>query len=126
MKIAAPQPGIRDKNQGQPRKKELELWSESTRVSAAHEGIKVALSLPEDCETGIRKKGIDEVELKGAEGLNKLIALMDQEFLQDEASSSSSTGRKGEKETMQQFISNFNANYLVTKKDKEHKEKNKK
>ena len=61
-------------------KNELLAWKEITSLDTEKQGIFIALSLPEDHETGIRSKVFDELAistLKAANGLDKLIEFLD-------------------------------------------------
>ncbi len=42
---------------------ELEAWGEVTELAKAKQEIAIALSLPEEIETGIRERVLDELEI---------------------------------------------------------------
>ena len=54
-------------------KKELESWKAITSVEEAKLGRVIALSLPEDCSSGIRQKVFNSVNLDGNDGYKNLI-----------------------------------------------------
>ena len=70
-------------------KQELLAWREVTDISKEKQGISVALSLPEDDESGIREKVFDEVdlaELKAEAGFEKLVEFLDKQLKKDDLS----------------------------------------
>ena len=74
-------------------KRELEAWKQITEVDKKKQGIAIALSLPEEHESGtcIREKVFDEIDLNvlnADDGLAKLLVFLDQKLGKDELSDS--------------------------------------
>lgn len=70
---------------------ELEAWREITDLEKKKQGIAIALTLPEDDETGIRDKVFDELkleDLKKDNGFETLLAFLDGKLLKDDLSDS--------------------------------------
>ena len=68
-------------------KQELLAWKEVTEVTAERQGIVVALTLPEDDETGIRERVFDEIkleDLKKADGFQTLLNYLDKQLGKDD------------------------------------------
>ena len=81
-------PPLYSKGKGYERyKQELMAWKEISTVEKKKQGILVALSLPEEDDSGIRERVFDEVsleDLKKDEGLNTLVAYMDKKLGKDD------------------------------------------
>ena len=98
---------------------ELEAWQEITDLEAEKQGIAIALTLPEDDESGIREKVFDELsitDLKGQDGLDKLLTFMDKKLKKDDLADSwekFSTFEEYEKkeQSITEYISKFDQNY---------------
>ena len=70
---------------------ELEAWREITDLDKKKQGIAIALTLPEDDESGIREKVFDELsiaDLKAEDGLDKLLTFMDKKLKKDDLADS--------------------------------------
>ena len=68
---------------------ELKAWTELTDVKKDKQGLAVALSLPEKDSSNIRDKVFSDLsldELKGNDGVKKLIEFMDKLFKKDQLS----------------------------------------
>lgn len=81
-----------NKDKGYERyKQELLAWQHVTDIAKGKQGIVVALSLPENDETGIRERVFDDMkldDLQKEEGLKNLIAYMDGKLGKDEMADS--------------------------------------
>lgn len=114
-------PPLYSKTKGYERYKlELLAWKEITKVEKAKQGILIALSLPEDDESGIRERVFDEVkleDLKKDTGLDSLISYMDKKLGKDdlvdclEKYEDFEEFRRGEGQSMTEFISKFDQKY---------------
>ena len=72
-------------------KLELMAWRGVTDIDKKKQGVAVALSLPEDDESGIREKVFDEVKLEDLQkddGLDTLLAYFDKQLGKDELTDS--------------------------------------
>jgi hypothetical protein len=72
-------------------KQELLAWSDVTDVDKKKQGIAVALTLPQDDESGIREKVFDEMsrdDLKKENGLDLLIEFLDEKLGKDDLTNS--------------------------------------
>ena len=70
---------------------ELEAWREITDLEKEKQGIAIALTLPEEDETGIREKVFDELtiaDLKKENGLDLLLQFMDKKLKKDDLADS--------------------------------------
>ena len=70
---------------------ELEAWREITDLKKGKQGIAIALSLPEDDESGIREKVFDELaisDLKADTGLDTLLTFLDNKLQKDDLADS--------------------------------------
>ena len=68
-------------------RQELLAWREVTELRKEKQGIAIALSLPENDNTQIREKVFDQIpidDLKEDDGLNTLIAFLDDHLKKDE------------------------------------------
>ena len=66
---------------------QLQLWRECTDLAKEKQGIFIYLSLPDDDETKIKERALDELsasELKKENGLDKLIEFFDKHFKKDD------------------------------------------
>ena len=72
-------------------KLELLAWNEVTSLDKAKRAIAIALSLPEDDESGLREKIFDEMardELKADGGFDALVKFMDEKLSKDDLADS--------------------------------------
>lgn len=101
-------------------KQELMAWKEVTELPKKKQGIAVALSLPEDHQTGIREKVFDEMkveELNTDNGLDKIIEFMDIKLGKDDLTDSLEKFEEFENyqresdQNMTDFISKFDQKY---------------
>jgi hypothetical protein len=72
-------------------KQELNAWREVTDVAKTKKGIVIALTLPENDESGIRERVFDELDLgdlKKEDGLEHLITFMDKHLGKDDLADS--------------------------------------
>ncbi len=102
-------------------KQELNAWKEVTDMAKKKQGIAVALTLPDDHESGIREIIFDEMdlnELKTDEGLDKLIVFMDKHLGKDDLTDSLEKFEDFEnfKRTTDQSITEY-----IAKFDQKHK-----
>ena len=68
-------------------RQELIAWREVTELRKEKQGIAIALSLPENDKTQIREKVFDQIpidDLKEDDGLNTLIAFLDDHLKKDD------------------------------------------
>ena len=68
-------------------KSQILLWKECTDVPAEKQGIFIYLSLPDDDESRIKEKILDELtteELKSKDGLDKLLGYLDKHLKKDD------------------------------------------
>ena len=68
-------------------RQELLAWREVTELRKEKQGIAIALSLPENDKTQIREKVFDQIpidDLKEDDGLNTLIAFLDDHLKKDD------------------------------------------
>ena len=66
---------------------EIDAWKELTDFTENKQGLAVAFSMPENESSGIRDRVFSDVaidDLKGADGIEKLMAYMDKIFKKDE------------------------------------------
>ena len=97
---------------------ELEAWREITDLEKEKQGIAIALTLPED-EERIREKVFDELsiaDLKGEDGLDKLLTFMDKKLKKDDLADSwekFSVFEEYERkeQAITEYISKFDQNY---------------
>ena len=118
LKIHPPQ---YKKEKGYERYKiELMAWKEITDIKAVKQGIMIALSLPEDDETGIRERVFDEMDigdLKKETGLELLIAYMDKHLGKDDLADSLEKYEEFEEykresgQSMTEYITKFDQRY---------------
>ena len=101
-------------------KRELEAWKQVTDVDKKKQGIAIALSLPEEHESGIREKVFDEIDLgvlNADDGLAKLVEFLDQKLGKDELSDSLEKFEDFEdfcrdsKQSIVEYIANFDQKY---------------
>lgn len=101
-------------------KQELLAWIEVTDFAKGKQGIVVALSLPEEDETGIRERVFDEMklaDLKKDDGLQKLIAYMDKQLGKDDLADclekfeDFEDYKREQAQTMMDYISKFDHKY---------------
>ena len=101
-------------------KRELEAWKQVTEVDKKKQGIAIALSLPEEHESGIREKVFDEIDLgvlNADDGLAKLVEFLDQKLGKDELSDSLKKFEDFEdfcrdsKQSIVEYIANFDQKY---------------
>ena len=108
-------------------KQELLAWREITELSKNKQGIAVALSLPDDDENKIKDKVFDQIaldELKDENGLNILIAFLDEHLGKDDLADSIEKFedfddfKRKDGQTIQEFIAMFDSKYRkIEKKD---------
>ncbi len=91
-----------------------------TELDKKKQGIAVALSLPEDDPTGIRKKVFDEMkiaELKEDDGFDKLVVFMDAKLGKDELEDSLEkfddfeNFKRDHDQSISEFIAKFDQKY---------------
>ena len=101
-------------------KTELLAWREITDIKDEKQGIVVALSLPENDDSGIRERVFDELtieDLKKTEGLNTLTTFMDKHLGKDDLSDSFEKYEEFEEckreagQSIIEFISKFDQRY---------------
>ena len=66
---------------------QLQLWRECTDLAKEKQGIFINLSLPDDDETKIKERALDELsasELKKENGLDRLIEFFDKHLKKDD------------------------------------------
>jgi len=98
---------------------ELEAWREITDLEKKKQGIAIALTLPEDDESGIREKVFDELsiaDLKADDGLDKLLTFMDKKLKKDDLADSwekfsSFEEYQRKEQSITEYISKFDQNY---------------
>ena len=69
---------------------ELEAWREIIELEKTKQGIVIALTPPEDDESGIREKVFDElsIDLKAEDRLNTLLEFMNRKLKKDDLANS--------------------------------------
>lgn len=101
-------------------KQEILAWSSVTDLAKDKRGVVVALSLPENDESGIRERVFDEVdiaELQTNDGLSKLIAFMDKVLGKDDLADSLEKYedfeeyQRSKDQTVAEFITKFDQKY---------------
>ena len=96
-------------------KLELETWTKVTSHDKKNWGNVIALSLPEDDASDIRRKVFAIGNFDGEEGYDKLKKYLDEEFDKDQVQDSCEkiralvTHKKDPNMTMKQYISGFDA-----------------
>ena len=104
---------------------ELKAWTELTDVKKDKQGLAVALSLPEKDSSNIRDKVFSDLsldELKGDDGVKKLMEFMDKLFKKDqlseayEAFSDFERFQRKDTMTMDTYIMEFEKLYNKTAK----------
>ena len=103
-------------------KRELTSWTKVTKHDKKQWGSIVALSLPENDPSDIRRKVFAGVDIDADDGYDKLIAYLDEEFKKDEVSETCErirtliTHKKEAHTSMKQYISGFDAKYVLAQK----------
>ena len=103
-------------------KKELEAWSKITKHDKKNWGNVIALSLPDNDPSDIRRKVFAAIDVDGEEGYNSLMTYLDSEFARDEVQDTCEKIRSlvnYKKETsmnMKSYISGFDAKYVMAQK----------
>jgi hypothetical protein len=106
-------------------KQELNAWKEITELPKKKQGIAVALTLPEEHDSGIREKVFDEMtldDLKDDDGLKKLITFMDSKLGKDDLTDSLEKFEdfenfvRGTDQNIVEFIAKFDQKYNKLKK----------
>lgn len=106
-------------------KQEILAWREITELSKSKQGIAVALSLPEEDESRIKDKVFNQIsidDLKGEDGLDILLAFLDKHLGKDDLADSLEKFedfddyRRKEGQTINEFISMFDAKYRKMEK----------
>ena len=98
---------------------ELEAWREITDLEKEKQGIAIALTLPEEDETGIREKVFDELtiaKLKAENGLDLLLQFMDRKLKKDDLADSWEKFNdfeeyKRTEQSIAEYISKFDQKY---------------
>ena len=99
-------------------KLELQTWTKVTKHDKKLWGNIVALSLPENDPSDIRRKVFAAVSTDEDEGYENLIKFMDEEFKKDQVLDGCEkiwmlvTHRKETGTTMRQYITGFDAKYI--------------
>ena len=115
-------PKFSSKKDYQSYKLELETWTKVTKHEKKNWGNIVALSLPEDDPSDIRRKVFAAVKFDGDEGYAALIKYLDEEFDRDAVQDTCEkirllvTHKKEPGMTMRQYISGFDAKYTLAQK----------
>ena len=103
-------------------KRELTTWTKVTKEDKKNWGNIIALSLPEDDPSDIRRKVFAGVNFDEETGYNTLIQFLDEEFSKDVIVDTCDkiralvTHKKDPNATMKQYISGFDSKYVLAQK----------
>ena len=103
-------------------KREVDTWTKVTKEEKKNWGNIIALSLPEDDPSDIRRKVFAGVAFDGEAGFKTLMDFLDEEFSKDEVLDACEkiralvTHKKDPSATMKQYISGFDAKYVLAQK----------